>query len=59
MKKEGNPDEKKGPKKSCHDTTTSVQVVEAVVHLHEGVVEDSQVSLNILHTLSMLVHELV
>ena len=38
---------------------TSVQVIEAVIHLHERVVEDSQVSLDILHTLSMLVHELV
>ena len=40
-------------------TTTSVQVVKAVVHFHERVVEDSQMSLNVFHPLPMLVHELV
>ena len=40
-------------------TTTSVQVVEVVVHLHELVVQNPKVRLNVLHALSMLMHELV
>ena len=39
--------------------TTSVQVIKAVVHFHEQVVEDSQMSLDVFHPLPMLVHELV
>src|SRR6202000_2131376 len=40
-------------------TTTSIQVVETVVHLHERVVQDTQMGLNVLHPLSMLMHELI
>ena len=40
-------------------TTTSIQVIKVVVHLHERVVQDPEVCLNVLHVLSMLVHELV
>ena len=38
---------------------TSVQVVEVVVHLHERVVENTQMGLDVFHPLSMLVHELI
>ena len=49
------------PEKTHYDpkTTTGVQVVEAVVHLHERVMQDPKVCLNVLHPLSMLMHELV
>ena len=39
--------------------TTSVQVVEAVIHLHERVVENTQMRLDVLHPLPMLMHELI
>ena len=38
---------------------TSIKVVEAVIHLHERVMENTQMGLNVLHPLSMLVHELI
>ena len=38
---------------------TSIQVIEAVVHLHEQVMEDTQMGLDVLHLLPMLVHELI
>ena len=39
--------------------TTGIQVVEAVIHLHERVMEDTQMGLDVLHSLPMLVHELI
>ena len=46
-------------RKVLTSTMTSVQVIEAVVHLQERVVENTQMGLNVLHPLSMLVHELI